>query len=321
MNKLDYLNIIDGNVRDQAQNFVKAAVISAVAFASGDTTFTVNTVTGFYANDDIYLSDTVITYFGKVKSVDITNKKIVIAHDLQTIATGTVIKKNDALQYLSNALLTYSKFRPLIEGQAYTVVNSNLLALPDNWQQGFSELINVQYPYLANVVTLLDERLYSIVIDSAGNYKIVFGYPSMANLYGMASASAYLLNGNALLTFTAVHKFKEDLSCTVPDTDAYAVCDIASAYYNLGLANRYAQSVNPTIQADAVNYDQKPNQYIALYNQYMNKAAMWLNLDVDLLKKGIAQDEAISSNQEMDLEPTDDDVLIRINPYNYYQNF
>lgn len=303
MTKKDYLNIVEKNVRDEAGHFIKSGLVTAKVYNAPNTVFTLDTVKGFGAGDEIYLQDSTNFLITPAIAVDLTLRKITVTGDQTAFALGTQIKKNDAGQYLNNALLVYSKFKPLMEGQQYLVSNSQLMDLPTNWEQGFSSIDEIRYPLSTSQISFIDDRYFKIIIDGNGDYKIFFDYA---------------LNGTALITFFKRHSFDDsDYSCTVPDSDRYAVCDIASAYYILSLAARYAQSINASIGAEVVNNEPKPNHYAMLYNMFMNKAAMWLNIDVDELKKGIAQDEAVSSNQEMDPQPTDDDQLIRVNSNNY----
>ncbi len=296
MNKAEYLNIIEKNVRDIGRNFVKFATISAVSYSNPLTTFTVDDIAGFYAGDNIYMKDSLTTFFGEVTSINETENKIIIAGNLSAIALGTQIKKNDAEQYLNNALLTYSKFRPLELIEAYNLTGEEENNLPLAWDPGFSSIIKLMHLIRSSVV---DEKYYYVDLSTENIYKL---FISVA------------LTGAAWLQFTVKHGFNSSYNSTVPETDVYAVCDIASAYYMLALASRFAQSTNQnSLGADVVNYEQKPNQYIILYNNYLNKAAMWLNIDVEDLKKGRAVEEAESCNQEMDSTIYDDEVLIRSN--------
>lgn len=261
MDKADYLNIIEKNVRDEVKNFVKTAVISAVSYSSSITTFTVDTVDGFFSGDNIYLKDSALTFFGEIFEVDSDALTIKIVSDLSAVAIGTQIKKNDAQQYLDNAIIFYSKLRPLNLTQDYAFSGFEA-DMPDEWEQGFSVISNIRFPSTAERLTFINKDRYRIEYDGA-EYKIFFDCS---------------LSGDGKLIYTKMHSFDaDDYISTVPDQDAYSVCDLASAYYLLALSARYAQSTNPTINADVVNYDQKPNQYIFLYNQYLNKADAWLN--------------------------------------------
>lgn len=299
--KRDYLNIIDKNVRDEAQHFVKSGIVSAKLLSSGNTIFTLDTIKGFAADDPVFIYDSSHLLFTNALAVDLINKKITLTGDLTAYSLGSVIKKNDAEQYLDNAILTYSKFKPLLEGQEYLAISSQTLDLPTNWEQGFSQIEEIKY---GSEQDILDDSDYKIIMDSAGNYKIY---------------TNFVLTSPCLITFSVTHYFDDldEYKSSLPDFDRFAVCDIASAYYLLSLASRYAQSVNSSIGAEVVNNDPKPAQYTMLYNMFMNKAAMWLNLDVDELKKGIAQDDGVSSNQEIPRQFYDDDVLIRTDNLNF----
>jgi len=302
--KIDYLNIIEKNVRDEAQHFVKSAIIVSRTYVGTDTEFIVNTVKDFFTGDEIYMADSDTMFFGLIKSIDSVTKKIVIGNkNLTTIETGTQIKKNDAIQYLENALYTYSKFRPLIENEEYTGTGSQYLALPANWQTGFSSIMSVRYPYSVYFSSYLDPLLYRPLINESGELSIYFNYG---------------LSGALVITYSRKHFFDEDYLSSAPDSDIYCICDIASAYYLLGLASRYAQSTNPTISADTVDYQQKPNQYIILYNVYLNKAAQWLGIDVNELKKGVSVLGGFAFDQQLPPSLYDDDSLILSNQYFKY---
>jgi hypothetical protein len=51
---------------------------------------------------------------------------------------------------------------------------------------------------------------------------------------------------------------------TIPDADFEAVCDYAGALCCEALAARYAQTNDSTIQADAVNYRTKSQEYLGI---------------------------------------------------------
>ena len=286
-NKIDFLNTIDLKVRDAAKDFIKVAKISGVgAFSSGTTPITLLTDNNnskparqFTAGLGIYLfdgsSNSVYTTVASVESDTV----IKVTGDHHLISAGGVVKELPDL-YLLEALLTYSRFKPLSRVKLYEGVSSSFLDAPDDYNDELGNIQSVEYP-IGNVPKTLLE-CYEVILNDEEEQIINFDRT---------------LNGSVRVRYQTIHSFNENLEASTPDTDFYCICDIAASYYLLALASRYAQLTDPTMGTDYANKENKVNQFIKLSNEYLVKAGGWLGVDIDELKKGAAEDDAVSSNQ------------------------
>lgn len=295
--KLEYLDQIDYKVCDLAHEFIKSTVTTITAtHIAGITTLTVSSNSGFAAGDTIYLNDGTIKIFTAITEVSSTNV-IKVSGDYSAFAIGGNVKKNDAQQYLDEALLVYSKYRPLVRKEKVTVsAAAHEFALPAEagfeWQQEFSQIQNIEYPVDYNPIELLPEKDFDIILNDSSAYKL---------------RTRYDLEIAYRITYTIGHKFNGDnpYICTANDVDFYCIANIAAGIYLLALAARYGQSVAPFENADTVNYDTKPDQYRRLAKVLFGQAANWLGINVSDLDGTDLEQQASSSNQEIEYLNTD----------------
>jgi hypothetical protein len=288
LNKIQYLNQIELEVKDLAKEFIKIAVISeAGTFALGVTSFKVNSSSGFEPGDEIYIDDkTANSKFTTVNSI-VDSTHIKVTGDYHSILVGGVIKKSEASQHLDKALLIYSKYQPLEKIEKVIIpVPTNVFDLPDDWQIGFSSVRYIEYPIDNMPLIMLKEKEFEIFLNDDNDYKLRF---------------AYDLSTAVRISYRVSHSFSDDNPALIssPASDAYCICDIAAAYYLLSLAARYGQSVKPEISSDVVNYDNKTDQYRRLAKELMGQAASWLGINVSNLDGSELEQEASSANQEL----------------------
>src|SRR5512138_971893 len=100
-NKIQFLNQIDSKVKDIAGEFVKTAITkSSGIIVLGNTRFTVDSTSGFFAGDEVCLDDrTANSKFTTISSV-IDQTNIEVEGDFSSMPSGTVIKKTSAAEYL-----------------------------------------------------------------------------------------------------------------------------------------------------------------------------------------------------------------------------
>lgn len=286
--KIDFLNTIERNTKDDARYLIKTATLESKQLIGGESVFTVNSVKDFYAGDDIYMQDSEQTIFIKIKEVNSGNKTLKFGSDIDNIALGTQIKKSDAEHLLLNAFHTYSKFRPLFKVQNYSGIETSVVDLPEDWSSEYSAIKELRVANDEDDYEIIPEESYCLKYDSSGELKLYFvdtEYPEFEMVYQIQ------------------HEFNTDANpeSTTPDSDFYAICDITSAYYFLLMASKFSQTVNPAFNSELtnVNVNEKVNPYLSLYKHYLTKASVSLNIDVDMLLKGKGEDEASSGVQEV----------------------
>lgn len=140
--------------------------------------------------------------------------------------------------------------------------------LPSDWVQGFSRIIQVEYPYdqqRPNVIPQENWALFLKLVNSTQTLVLRF-------LTFSPVAGEYVR-----ITYTTPHKV-DDSSSTVFDNDFDAVCSLAAAYCCGALSRKYSQTSDPTIAADVVNYAAKASSYASrakeLFQAYLDQLGL-----------------------------------------------
>lgn len=172
----------------------------------------------------------------------------------------------DAL--LTQAILQrYSKDRPREMVSDLAGDGSAFLALPSSgataFEEGFSILRSIESP-IGNVPPSL------LLDDDWRIYRTPAGLKIM--LISTTPSAGQLLRA----TWTARHL--PDAS-TIGDNDFEAVCDYAAALCYEALAGIYAQTSDPTLAADSVNYRTKSQEYMTLAGALRKRYFSHLGID------------------------------------------
>jgi hypothetical protein len=159
---------------------------------------------------------------------------------------------------IADAISRYSKHRPDVAAVDTTGNGTHDYDLPAGWSDGFSVIRSVEYPIGDVPATLLDE-------DDYGIYRSPGGERIRLAVISPGATAAFRV------TFTIPRTAE-----TVPDIDSHAVCSLAAALCLEDLANIFAQTSDPTIAADVVNYRTKSAEFasrakrlMALYKEHM----------------------------------------------------
>ena len=157
--------------------------------------------------------------------------------------------------FIQAAVKLYSRHRPL-ERAADLAGNGGFdYPLPAGWIDGFSEPVSVEYPVgtqQPEMVPMEDLTLYRS--------------PTALMLRFLRFSPA--IGQTARLIYTTQHVVNAG-SATIPTSDEDAVSALAASYACEALANSYAQTQDPTIAADSVDYKSKAAEYTARAKRYM----------------------------------------------------
>lgn len=160
--------------------------------------------------------------------------------------SGRLTEDDDYLPAIAAALERYSGHRPLRGIDDLVGDGTADLALPDDWEAEFSRVLRVEYP-----VGLVPESLVP-----AGEWSM-YRTPD-AEWLRLIQAKPPV--GEAVrVTYTLP---RTEASVVKGDLDA--VADLAASICSATLANLFAQTSDPTIAADAVNYRTKSAEFSAL---------------------------------------------------------
>lgn len=164
--------------------------------------------------------------------------------------SGRLTEVDDYEPAIAAALERYSSHRPILAIADLDGDGTADLALPEDWEPEFSRVMRVEYP-----VGLVPESLIP-----AGEW----------SMYLTPEAELLRLSQVKPETGEAVR-----VTYTLPRTDASvargdlnAVADLAASICSATLASLFAQTSDPTISADAVNYRSKSAEFAAQAKRY-----------------------------------------------------
>lgn len=156
---------------------------------------------------------------------------------------------------IDQASRIYSKDRPLKKIKEDITANGSKFDfdLPYDWAIGFSYITgDIEYPVSDDIQTpqYVDSNNWMI-------YKKVSG--EVLRFLVMKPSSSYAIRYEYLIPHTI-----SDENCTVYERDVDAVCDLAAALVFKALAAKHAETEEPTIEADVIDYVRKSDQYMEL---------------------------------------------------------
>ncbi len=144
----------------------------------------------------------------------------------------------------------YSRVRPRQVIADLTADGTNYLALPAGFIDGFSTLALVESPPDKVPASIIDPRDYYVGRSGSGALRIVFVNVVPGN--GDTVRIAY----GAQRVMAAVAG-----NTTVLDSDFTAFCDLASSICADAIAAKFARTSEPVINADAVNYRSRTQEW------------------------------------------------------------
>jgi len=165
--------------------------------------------------------------------------------------------------FINEAVRTYSADRP--RKQVHEITGDGAaydFQLPNDWETGFSQVLEVEYPAGEQEPVYLDDNDWTVYQSISGE---VFRF--LSEVPG---------NGEkALLTYTVSHTLTASTS-TIPDSDMDAVVNLAGALCCFALSRKLNQTMDATLEADSVNlwrqashYERKGNRLLELYTAHL----------------------------------------------------
>lgn len=120
------------------------------------------------------------------------------------------------------------------------------------YEDGFSIVQQIEYP--------IGQVPESLFFENDWNY---YRSPAGVKLRLIGESGGLTPNVNDAVRVTWTARHAADFS-TVPDRDFYPICAFASSLAFEKLAAIYAQTGDPTVSADVVNYRTKSQEYLAM---------------------------------------------------------
>lgn len=188
----------------------------------------------------------------------LTDFETAVASRIQDTANTLTVADRDAF-ILQAVKQRYSKDRARELASDVAGSGTALLNLPqgpgtpaETFEDGFSEVRAIEFPIGDVPPTYLDNNEWTL-------YRTPTGLKIM--IAGLQPSNTDTLR----ITWTVRHTAPtSQVDSTIPDADFEAVCDYAAKLCCEAMAAKYAQTRDPSISADAVNYRSKSQEYLGL---------------------------------------------------------
>jgi len=169
-----------------------------------------------------------------------------------------ILKSNEVDGFITSALSTYSKDRPLKKVKEYSGDGNYDYSLPSDWIEEFSGVIgDIEYPAGYQIPEYLPFEDWIIhETESGKKLRFLKDTPSAAQTF--------------ILRYTAPHTVNGSTSTVYAD-DEQVFCYLAASLCLMAMANRYAQHSDSTIGADVVTYRTKTDMYAARAKEHLKK--------------------------------------------------
>ncbi len=213
-----------------------------------------------------------------------------ITEDIKTLLKAGALPREFALDeadyadLIEAALSRYSKDRPQLSYEDYAGDGAVYdFTLPAAWDRALTVVASVEYPQGEHEPAYLQRRDWTIYARGTSAEKL--------RLLRLTPASGETMR----LTYTLPHT-ADDSSATIPANDLKCLAWLAAAEGCHILARRYAQTSEPILGADSVNYTSKAAEYTRLGRELERKYQNHIGL-----KEG---DTAGPSGASMDWDET-----------------
>ena len=178
--------------------------------------------------------------------------------DLISMIKNNLQDRQDQLstldQNLTAAILQYSRYRPRICRSLVTGTGVSYIALPTDWQTGFSTIRHLEY---------FDPAVATPTILSAAILTTPDAIYIQTNTTLQQGVSYWAV-------FTKAHECTET-DCTIPLHDVSAVTDYATMQSYLQLAALHVPSIDQTFDMSPLRQQSAPVQYQKLADTYFIK--------------------------------------------------
>lgn len=181
---------------------------------------------------------------------------------------GAKLTEDQRRRAIETAITRYAQVRPVTEIQDYPGNGVAYdFALPLDWHEGFSSVPDgrIEYPAGAREPVYLERTEWIFYRGASG---------LVIRLLRTTPQTGETLR----LLYTKPHRV-DAVGSTIPVLDEGAVADLAASIGLRSLAAHYANTQDPTIQADVVNYRSKAQEYTTLADKLEGQYRAHLRLD------------------------------------------
>lgn len=178
-----------------------------------------------------------------------------IREKLREVAESEELTDRQIRDCVEDAARHHSSFKPNLKIADIPGKDSYDIDVPADWIVGFSQPTRVEYPQGNRIPTYLEPKDYLVYQGPTGN--------PVLRLLSTQSATGE----NLRLTYIVPHSITESVT-TIPDSDFWALVNLAAAKAAENLAARYTRVWDPTLGIDLVNYGTKAASYLELARRF-----------------------------------------------------
>ena len=161
--------------------------------------------------------------------------------------TASILDTVDIDAFIAEAVHRYERHRPREMVKNTTGDGNYDYALPSEYIDGFSNIIQIEYPAgERNLATIEDDDWTIYKSEAAIKLRFLHHTPAATETFETL--------------FTTKHKVNSSTD-TIVETDFDAVCNLAGALCCESLASYFSQQSDSTIQADAVEHKTRSQEY------------------------------------------------------------
>lgn len=168
---------------------------------------------------------------------------------------------DDINESIEQALSEYGGYYPYHVDVTVTSTGDSSYALPTNWVNGFSSIISLEYP-LAEILIESNPNDYPIpAIRETTDYSIV----------GKTLHLMFEFPENEELRYTYVLPHDSESIESIPSHYKGAVMNLSTSYLLMKLAAIFAQSSDYRLAAEAVDYQNRADDYLEQARWYRQR--------------------------------------------------
>ena len=171
----------------------------------------------------------------------------------------TILSVIDRTLLIKESVKKYSKKRPLIQTEIYTGTESDFYTLPTNYEDGFSEFYEIEYPIEISPKSIIQPKYWAVEQMGAGK-KLRF------NLNNPGSGNTFWAK------YTKRHIFSDSGSSDIPVSDETALSYLCASLFCDSIADFYASRSDPNLpNIQMPGFDSRTAEWQSQAKRWMKK--------------------------------------------------
>jgi hypothetical protein len=169
-----------------------------------------------------------------------------------------ILSNTDRQLLIEESVKKYSKKRPLIRTEIYTGTTSNYYTLPSNFEDGFSEFYEIEYPVESDPKEIIQPKYWAV--EQMGTGKQLRFYNNNPG------------SGNTFWAkYTSRHIFSSGTS-DIPESDETALAYLCASLFCDTIADYYASRSDPNLpEVQIPGFDSRTAEWQSQAKRWMKK--------------------------------------------------